>query len=1263
MPKHRLNFARTLHGRFLLAFLLTGIIPLGLVSFGIAMLQSRSINEQSAKELIGLARGLAGQLDVHLTELLEESRMLAALPDIAGMIPGRQGPLLKEISRHRATFARLATFDRSGRLLASSHPGTPSSIGMRESFKIAARSGRQAWMVDATLSTGRSSLLIHTPIRDAERHVAGVLGVVVDLEDLSAAVGRVRVGRGGKAFILDASGRVLLHEDKAAVQKRPDYSWTGVPTGGWPAGSGTVRYSSRGESFVAGYALVPNTGWTVVVERPEAEILMPARRSFRLALAGLGLSAVLAMTVALLSALKLTRPVRELTQAAQVLAAGNSPVRPPVNLTREGELGVLAEAFESMRDAVEGREKALKNRARQQAAVAQLGQHAVAGAEISALMNEVVAVVAETLSLEYCKVLELLPDGKALLLRAGVGWKEGYVGCATVPAGTDSQAGYTLLSNEPVIVEDLRTEKRFSGPPLLHDHGVISGMSAIIRGKERPFGVIGAHTTRRRAFTHDDAHFLQAVANILASAIERGRTEQELRKLSSVVEQTADLVYITDPRGIIEYVNPAFEKLVGYSKEEVIGKTPRILKSGQHEEAFYRDLWQTILSGRSFRGVIANRKKDGEIFYEEKTITPLKDAQDRITHFVSTGKDITGSRKAQEEIQRSLERMRALHEINVAVTSTLDLRHVLRLLLDKVDLFLPYPAATVRLLNRESGLLESVASRNLDEEEWKVEARKGRGLADLVFETRTALMSSNVQTDPRTGNREFFRRHGLVSYLGVPLIAKNEVVGVLNFYTQKEHRFSDEEVEHLTALAQQAAVAIQNAQLYEEMRLRETRLQEANRTLSALYSVMAAASQSLDLDRILGAAMEKITAIFGFEITSIHIYDEETDELLLRASIENDPDRLTLARSFKRGQGIHGKVLESGKPLIFDDIRTDPLYRQLAKTKIAAELGLSFYAVFPIRGKLKNLGTLACGSLAPRKLSSQEVQLLEALLAQVAVAIENSQLHEDVKQKVRELQEKTGELERASKVKDEFLNVMSHELRTPLNVIMGYAGLIQDGLLGEISEKQQEALRRILRSATDLLSMVTTILQATALEARSVETHWQEVNLPEVFEQIKTADDLPLEKEVELVWDCPSNIPPIKTDGEKLTIILHNLIGNATKFTEKGQVKVSARYFPETKTVQFKVADTGIGIPEDMIPVIFEKFRQVDSSETRRYGGIGLGLYIVRGFAELLGGKVEVESEVGKGSVFTVTIPAKISSPRQKETSAMQTGAESENPV
>ena len=179
--------------------------------------------------------------------------------------------------------------------------------------------------------------------------------------------------------------------------------------------------------------------------------------------------------------------------------------------------------------------------------------------------------------MEYTKVLEFLPADDSFRLVAGVGWKPGLVGHARIPAGKDSQAGYTLLSDEPVTVEDLRMESRFSGPPLLHDHGVISGMSIIIGGEDGPFGVFGVHTRRNRVFTEDDVHFLETVANILADAIRQQRTQYLLREgeesFRMLAENANDGILLAGSQGTHLFANRRAAEITGYSTDELLKVT------------------------------------------------------------------------------------------------------------------------------------------------------------------------------------------------------------------------------------------------------------------------------------------------------------------------------------------------------------------------------------------------------------------------------------------------------------------------------------------------------------------------------------------------------------------------------------------------------------------------------------------------------------------------------------------------------------------
>ena len=219
-------------------------------------------------------------------------------------------------------------------------------------------------------------------------------------------------------------------------------------------------------------------------------------------------------------------------------------------------------------------EETLRATARQQEAVAHLGQQALAGAPVSELIDAAVALVARVLEVDFSCVLELRAPSRTLVLRAGVGWREGSVGRTVVPAAPDTHAGYVLRSPGAVVVEDLAAETRFGSAPLLDAHGVVSGLSVIIHGKDRPFGILGAHTARRHAFTSHDVHFLQAAASVLATAIDRATAEEALRRsemhFRSLIENALDIVTVVGEDGTFQYASPSVERLLGYRPGELL---------------------------------------------------------------------------------------------------------------------------------------------------------------------------------------------------------------------------------------------------------------------------------------------------------------------------------------------------------------------------------------------------------------------------------------------------------------------------------------------------------------------------------------------------------------------------------------------------------------------------------------------------------------------------------------------------------------------
>ena len=286
------------------------------------------------------------------------------------------------------------------------------------------------------------------------------------------------------------------------------------------------------------------------------------------------------------------------------------------------------------------------------------------------------------------------------------------------------------------------------------------------------------------------------------------------------------------------------------------------------------------------------------------------------------------------------------------------------------------------------------------------------------------------------------------------------------------------------------------------------------------------------------------------------------------------------------------------------------------------------------------------------ELVERRAQELESANLQLRIQMaEREQAEKELRESEARLQREVTErlryaanLEKALEVKAEFLSVMSHELRTPLNIIKGYGQAMSDNMFGPINQDQSQALATIERNANDLARIVNDIMIATRLQTDKLEVEWEEVSPIELLAGLKEVYDTLATDNIALKWRYSEDLPNFISDGAKLKHLLENLIHNAIKFTPSGTVTVIAHCLKNRdgpETLQFSVADTGVGISDETLPEIFEMFRQGDSSSSRAYEGAGLGLYIAKKFSEGLGGSIVVESTVDKGSVFTVNLPLK----------------------
>lgn len=341
----------------------------------------------------------------------------------------------------------------------------------------------------------------------------------------------------------------------------------------------------------------------------------------------------------------------------------------------------------------------------QQVLLARLSRQALDGAALHELMDATVRAVADVLDVEYCQILELLPDGTAFLLRSGYGWHAGLVGTATVGTGVDSQAGYTLIANGPVIVHDLRTERRFRGPPLLHEHHVVSGMSVPIPGQERPYGVLGVHSIRHRHFSPDDTHCLQAVAHILAAAIARKRLEEALQRseqrFRALIEHSSDAIVILDARGVIQYACLVAERLSGYTAQELVG-TAWDEYVPLEDRAQSQTYWQQVsaVSGHSVQYSHRFQCKDGSIRWLEVVATHALD-DPAVQGIVVNFRDITERKAAADQVQASNARLAALSRQLLTVQEA-ERGHLARELHDEIGQILTAVLYNLQLVQGES---------------------------------------------------------------------------------------------------------------------------------------------------------------------------------------------------------------------------------------------------------------------------------------------------------------------------------------------------------------------------------------------------------------------------------------------------------------------------------------------------------------------------------------------------------------------------------
>jgi GAF domain-containing protein len=474
---------------------------------------------------------------------------------------------------------------------------------------------------------------------------------------------------------------------------------------------------------------------------------------------------------------------------------------------------------------------------------------------------------------------------------------------------------------------------------------------------------------------------------------------------------------------------------------------------------------------------------------------------------------------------------------------------------------------------------------------------------------------------------------GYRTMLGVPLLREGTPIGVIALIRSTVRPFSDKQIDLATTFADQAVIAIENVRLFDEVQARTRELSQSVSELQALGEVSQAVNSTLDLETVLATIVAKAVQLSNTDAGVIYVLDEQDQTLRVRATYGLSEELIAAIRDQPAAAASEAlrQAIRDRQSQEIADIRDEP---PSSVREISMRAGFRARLVVPLVSADRVVGVLAIRRKQPGRFPRDTVQLLQTFAAQSVLAIQNARLFHEIEEKGRQLAE-------ASQHKSQFLANMSHELRTPLNAIIGVTEMLRED--AEAAKHDLEPLDRVLGAGRHLLALINDILDLSKIEAGRMELHLETFPLPPVINDVvRTIEPMASKNGNQVVVHCDAAIGMIHADQMRLRQALLNLMSNANKFTEKGTVTIAAHQGQENgrDLITLSVADTGIGMAPEQMDKLFQEFSQASSTTAKKYGGTGLGLVISRRFCQMMGGDITVASEPGKGSVFTVRLPA-----------------------
>jgi signal transduction histidine kinase len=576
-----------------------------------------------------------------------------------------------------------------------------------------------------------------------------------------------------------------------------------------------------------------------------------------------------------------------------------------------------------------------------------------------------------------------------------------------------------------------------------------------------------------------------------------------------------------------------------------------------------------------------------------------------------------------------------LYDVSNTLSGTLDLDKILNLIVIKIVKIIKCDICSILLLDDSKKNLIPKIVYDLKGEyklnkDLKIEDTiSGEAIKSLKYKYVSDILSVTTLL-----SKSYIKKEKIKTLLSLPLKHENTPIGVINIFTKKDRVYTKEEIDLLNSLSHQVSLIIENSKLYETIK-------EDKENLSGLVETSQVLNSTLDTDKlqeiILNKTLEYTNAEFGFLMLI------KDDYLKVKLSSGFDKKRTNKIK-IKIGEGISGHVAKTGKPYIVHDVTKDKKY-------IPVSDDIKSEAVIPLITQNKVIGVLSLESTKVANFKRFQ-KSLNILTNQIAISIENTSFYNKIKNfnnrlkseielATKELREKNIELKKMDQMKSDFVSNVSHELRTPLTSISGYTKLLLMEKLGSVNDQQKDCLNIVAEESERLTRLINNVLDLSKLESGKIKFKLEKITIKEIATStIQTLIHVANDKNITIKLKSIGKTPDFKASKDLVKQVFINLLNNALKFTpEDGKISVTIKHQKTTNMIDIAIKDSGDGIEKELIPRLFDKFYQVDSSMTRAYGGTGLGLVIVKHIIDAHKGKIKVKSKIGEGSEFVFSLP------------------------